>query len=242
MTAILNRTVFGVAVYRWAVLAAIGITLLIVSVIVRRQLDLEWNVESLRRFVEGLGFWGPLAYMAILTLRFVVLIPTSILLLAAGVLFGPAYGTLYAGLGLLGSGMWKYGLATVVGRDVLLAQLPDRIARWVKRTAERKMSVWALGGACAYPFFPKQFFQFAAILSGMSLIAYVIAIVAGSFIQAAIFAYVGEAIYSGTGLVSATIALLSLLIIPMIVPPWRRWIMAPIAEPIATEPSKETSK
>ena len=239
MIIMLHKKLLGVAVFRWAILGAIGLTLLAASFIVRDRLDLEWTVESLRRFVQGLGYWGPLAYIAILTLRFIVLIPTSILLLAAGILFGPVYGTLYAGIGLLGSGMWKYGLASIVGRDVLLAQLPERLQRWTRQVAEQKMSVWALAGVCAYPFFPKQLFQFAAILSGMGLFAYVIAITGGGFIQAAIFASVGEAIYSGAGLATTTGLFLAVLLIPLIVPPWRRWMLTPITVSRHTDTSEE---
>lgn len=240
MNEILARKIFGVALFRWAILGAIGLALLAASFVVRERLNLEWNVESLRRFVQSLGFWGPLAYIAILTLRFIVLIPTSILLLAAGIMFGPVYGTLYAGIGLFGSGMWKYGIASIVGRDVMLAQLPERLQQWVRRVAEQKMSAWALAGVCAYPFFPKQIFQFAAILSGMSLIVYVAAITIGGFVQAAIFASVGEAIYSGAGLATATGLFVAALIIPLIVPSWRRWMLAPITATRAIDAPKET--
>ena len=235
MTGILHHKIFGVAVFRWAILGAIGLILVAASFVVRERLDLQWDVESLRRFVQSLEFWGPLAYIAILTLRFIILIPTSILLLAAGILFGPVYGTLYAGIGLFGSGMWKYGLASIVGRDVILGQLPERLRRWVRRVAEQKMGVWALAGVCAYPFFPKQVFQFAAILSGMTLIAYITAIIVGSFIQAAIFANVGEALYSGAGLATATGLFAAVLVIPLIVPSWRRRMLAPITAARSTD-------
>lgn len=240
MKEILARKIFGVALFRWATLGAIGLTLLAASFVIRERLDLEWNVESLRRFVDSLGFWGPLAYIAILTLRFIVLIPTSILLLAAGIMFGPAYGTLYAGIGLFGSGMWKYGLASIVGRDVMLAQLPERLQQWVRRVAEQKMSAWALAGVCAYPFFPKQIFQFAAILSGMSVVAYITAITVGGFIQAAIFANIGGAIYSGAGLATATGLFTAAIIIPLVVPSWRRWMLAPITATRAIDAPQET--
>ena len=239
MNAVFNRSILGVPVFRWAILAGIGLGLFAASILVRGQLDLEWNVDSLRRFVKNLGFWGPLAYITIFTLRFIVLIPTSILLLAAGIMFGPFYGTLYAGLGLLGSGLWKYALASIVGRDFILTRLPDRVRHWVQRMAGQKISIWALAGVCAYPFFPKQFFQFAAILSGMSLAAYIIAIVIGSFIQAAIFANIGQAIYSGAGLASATAIFVIVLIIPLAIPSWRRWILAPINPVLPTDIEKD---
>jgi uncharacterized membrane protein YdjX (TVP38/TMEM64 family) len=237
----LSRSVFGLTLLRWIVLVAIGIGLLSISIVVRNQLDIEWSVQSLRDFVQTLGIWGPLAYVGILTFRFVFLIPTGLLLLAAGIMFGPVQGTLYAGLGMTGSGLLKYGFTLIIGRDVVLHQLPPRLQSWVEEIATRKMSFWALGGVCAYPFFPKHVFQFAAILSGMSFLAYVSAVIVGSFVRAAIFSNVGESIYSGAGLIATTSILLAGLILPMCVPSWRRWMLAPLSSTHSSNPSAEIS-
>jgi len=48
---VLRRNLFGVPVYRWAILVAVGIGLLGLSVVIRTQLEIEWSVESLREFV-----------------------------------------------------------------------------------------------------------------------------------------------------------------------------------------------
>ncbi len=228
MRSLLQTSFLGVPVYRWMVLGAIGLALLVLSVLIRGHLDIDWSVESLRTFVQSLGVWGPLAYIGILTFRFVFLIPTGLLLLASGIMFGPVYGTLYAGLGMFGSGLLKYGAVQILGRDVMLDKLPARLQAWVKDMARRKMSAWALVGVCAYPFFPKHVFQFAAILSGMRLRIYAPAVLMGSFVRAAIFANVGEAIYSGSGLIAATAILIAGLVLPMCVPPWRRWMLGPL--------------
>lgn len=232
----LVRKVFGVPLYRWLLLIAIWGGLVLLSFQIRGRLNIEWSLESLRAFVEGLGVWGPIAYIAILVFRFVVLIPTGLLLLAGGVIFGPVYGTLYAGLGMFGSGMLKYAFAVIVGRDAILGTLPPRLQNWVRELAKGRMSAYALGGVCAYPFFPKHIFQFAAILSGMGLATYIVAILVGSFIQAFLFANLGEAIYSGAGLVVASGLLIAGLVLPMLVPSWRRWMLAPLRKP----PSQET--
>ncbi|MEM7766063.1 MAG: VTT domain-containing protein [Pseudomonadota bacterium] len=231
----LVRKVFGVPVYRWLLLAGVWLGLVFVSFHIRAQLDIEWSLESLRAFVTALGFWGPLTYIGILTFRFLFLIPTGLLLLAGGVLFGPIFGTMYAGLGMFFSGLLKYAFATIVGRDAILGGLPPRLQTWVREMAKGRMSAWALAGVCAYPFFPKHIFQFAAILSGMGLLTYICAVLAGSFARAFLFANVGEALYSGAGLALATGLLLAGLVLPMAVPSWRRWMLAPLKSPEAKE-------
>lgn len=224
----LKRSLLGISLSRWLILAGVAVALVVLSLIIRGQLNIEWSIASLRAFVDGLGVWGPLAYIGILTFRFLFLIPSGLLLLVAGIIFGPVYGTLYAGLGLTGSALTKYCFSAIVGRDALLKQLPPKVRNWITMIATKKMSVWALAGVCAYPFFPKHVFQFAAILSGMRLVAYIPAVVAGGFIQGAIFANMGAAIYSGAGLMLASGIFLAGLILPMCVPNWRRWMLAPL--------------
>lgn len=237
----LKRNLFGVPIYRWFILAGISLGLLALSILIRGRLDIDWNIESLRGFVKNLGMWGPLAFIGILTFRFIFLIPTGLLLLVAGIVFGPVYGTLYAGLGMTGSGLLKYGFTIIIGRDAVLKRLPPSLQIWVLSIATQRMSIWALGGVCSYPLFPKHVFQFAAILSGMNLSAYVTAIVAGGFMRAAIFSNVGEAIYSGTGLVIATSLLVAGLVLPMCVPSWRRWMLAPLISNYSKKPQMERS-
>lgn len=228
-------TVFGVPVYRWLALAGVGAVLVLLSLFIRDRLDIKWSLESLRAFVLGLGFWGPLAYMGILTFRFLFLIPTGLLLLAGGILFGPLYGTLYAGLGIFGSGILKYGFVAIIGQDKILTRLPLRLQAWMQTLAQGRMSAWALFGVCAYPFFPKHVFQYAAILSGMGLSSYIVAVLAGGFVQAFLFAILGDAIYSGAGIALSASLLIAGVILPLAVPSWRRWMLAPLTSKSAKE-------
>ena len=222
----LARLIFGIPVYRWMLLVVAALTLVGLSIIIRGQLNIEWSVASLRAFVDRLGAWGPVAFIGILAFRFLFLVPTSLLLLAAGLLFGAMFGTLYAGIGLFLSGMVKYAIALTVGRNALLKQLPDRLSNWVTALARRNLSAWALAGLCAYPFMPKHAFQIAAILSGMRISSYALAVLAGGFLQAAVFAFIGEAIFSQSGLITATAVMLAALLLPLLVPSWRRWLIA----------------
>lgn len=221
-------TLFGVSASRWLVLGVLGLGLVALSVLIRTQLEIAWDVQSLRAFVEGLGLWGPLAFIGILTFRFVFLVPTELLLLAGGIVFGPVEGTLYAGLGITESGLLKYGFVSIIGRDFVLRQLPLKAQNWALQIATRKMSALGLAGVCAYPFFPKHVFQLAAILSGMGFTIYMIAVFAGGLIRAAIFSNVGEAIYGGTGLMVTTGILAGSVALPLCIPPWRRWLLAPL--------------
>lgn len=49
-------------------------------------------LDTLTLYLEGLGIWGPLAYLAIYSVRGLVFFPASLLTITAGALFGPLQG------------------------------------------------------------------------------------------------------------------------------------------------------
>jgi uncharacterized membrane protein YdjX (TVP38/TMEM64 family) len=86
--------------------------------------------HALRQFVMGLGLAGPLAIVALMMLAILVSpIPSAPIALAAGALYGHAWGTGYIALGAELGALAAFGLARLLGRDVLQrwlgARLPD---------------------------------------------------------------------------------------------------------------------
>jgi uncharacterized membrane protein YdjX (TVP38/TMEM64 family) len=57
------------------------------------------HLQAFTEWVDGLGLWGPLVFIAGYAVATVALVPGSILTLAAGVIFGLAKGTLYVFVG-----------------------------------------------------------------------------------------------------------------------------------------------
>lgn len=224
----LNERVFGVPLMRWLALLVMVTGLILLSVLIRDRLDIEWSIESVRSFVADLGAWSAVAYMAILSFRFLFLVPSSLLLIAGGILFGPVFGTVYAGLGLWVSGLIKFVFVSIVGRDVLLSQLPVQLRNRVVASAQSRMSGWLLIAIGAYPFFPKHVFQLGAILSGMKFYTFAAAVLVGSVCRAAIFCFIGQAIYAGTHLQWIGGSLLLIITVPLIVPSWRQWLLSPV--------------
>lgn len=220
-----RREFLGIAGPRWALLGVVALVALGLSLAVRQQLDLEWSVESLRALVGRAGIWAPFVYVGILSFRFAVLVPSSILLTAAGLCFGAGPGTVYATLGLTISGLLKFAVASIAGRDFLLRQLPEKW-RPVSAVGDRRSTAGGLALICAYPFGPKHVFQIAAILSGMSLWKYMLAVASGAKFRAGAFAYLGEAMATGQGIFAVSGALLVVGAIPLLVPSWRAWLFS----------------
>lgn len=78
------------------------------------------SAEDIRRWVVGFGVWAPLIYVAVYTIRPLLLFPTLLLNLSAGVLFGPWWGILFLLLGGFGCASFCYLLGRFGGGCWLL--------------------------------------------------------------------------------------------------------------------------
>ncbi len=110
---------------RWALLAAAVLVFAIAAPLLGDALP------RLFAWVEGLGAWGPIAYIAIYTVSTVLVVPGSIITLAGGALFGLAEGTAWVFTGaMLGS-----GAAFLIGRYLARHAVEERIARYERFAA-----------------------------------------------------------------------------------------------------------
>lgn len=78
------------------------------------------SAEDIRHWVAGFGTWAPLMYVLIYTFRPVLLFPTLLLNLSAGILFGPWWGIVFLLLGGLGCANFCYLLGRFGGGSWLL--------------------------------------------------------------------------------------------------------------------------
>ncbi len=85
----------------------------IVAVLVSAKLfGLGERLVFLREWIEGLGAWGPVAFLALYVVAVVAAIPGSAITVAAGALFGSVLGTILVSIGsTVGA-----GLSFLIGR------------------------------------------------------------------------------------------------------------------------------
>lgn len=82
-------------------------------------------------WVEGLGAWGPIAYMALYITATVLVVPGALVTLAGGAIFGLAEGTAYVFIGaFIGS-----GAAFLIGRYLARHAVEERIAGYERFAA-----------------------------------------------------------------------------------------------------------
>ncbi len=109
-------------------------------------LALLQDEAALEEFIIRLGWWGPLALIALNALQIVVApIPGYAAQFAAGYLFGPWWGGLWGSLGLLTGAMLAMMLARLYGRPLVEWALgAERLARWESVTHSESVLVWFL--------------------------------------------------------------------------------------------------
>ena len=86
----------------------------------RARLGVEFSLEGLERlraWILGLGWRGPLAFTLLVTFRGFLFIPSHVVLILGGVVYGPLGGTAWGALGLILSALLQFGAARVLGDD-----------------------------------------------------------------------------------------------------------------------------
>lgn len=106
-------------------------------IVLARTLPLEEGAAALRRWVEGLGAWGPVAFGAIYAAATVAFVPAALLTLAAGAIFG------------LGAGFATVSLASTAGAGLAFLIGRHLARKRVERMAASNRSFGAIDGAIA---------------------------------------------------------------------------------------------
>jgi uncharacterized membrane protein YdjX (TVP38/TMEM64 family) len=112
-----------------------GVALVVVVALVRFGPQLWGMVQdeaALEAWVRGLGWLGPLALVALNALQIVIApIPGYVVQIAAGFLFGPVWGGVWASIGLLLGASAAFWLARLYGRPLVGRLVGDeRLAEW----------------------------------------------------------------------------------------------------------------
>jgi uncharacterized membrane protein YdjX (TVP38/TMEM64 family) len=189
----------------------------------RSALGLELDPEVLRRQVVALGPLAPVLFVAALSLRFVLLIPSAVLLTVGGACFGVTLGTLYGALGITLMGLLQFAFVQLAGAEALRARVPLRFARALL-LARSWRGATTLAVVSAYPVGPQTPAQVAAALAGMSLLTFVASVGAGATLRAGLFSWFGSALLEGERVLLAGGLIAGFAAFPFLHPRSRRWI------------------
>ena len=163
------------------------------------------TVPEIQAFVRGMGAWGPAMFMLLYAIGPAFLVPGLPFDLAAGILFGPLWGTVYALVGATLGAAVAFLAARTVGRDWTEEKLSGPLKR-MKQGVEK--GGWEFVAFMRLvPVVPFNLLNYALGLTRIRLVPYALASFVFMAPSTAVYVYAGWAggeALAGKGTVAET--------------------------------------
>lgn len=207
------------------------VALLVLAVVVgrwvRNSIGVEFSSDSIQEWVAGLGWMAPASFVALVSFRHFLLLPSALVLSAGGVCFGATYGALLGATGVAISGLGQFGIVRGVRPEFALSRMGQPIRRF-SEIIERAGG-WIVALATAHPASPMTAFHWGAGLTTMPVLIFAIALSLGAVTRSFAYAFFGSTLldpgsprFYVAGLVLVTASLL-----PLAHPGIRRRLLSP---------------
>ncbi len=210
---------------------AVKIILLLVAVIaiasfMRSTFDIELNPAKLRDWVLGIGPAAAVVCILLVMFRLFVGLPSHVALLIPGLCFGATLGTVYATIGLLGSGIMVFLIARYSGRDLIEARTSERYMALMQNMTGVSGAV-ALTALMAYPLTPLLPTQTVIGMTPMRFAIYLVTIFFAAVIRSACYSFFGDSLVSGAAqpILQASALMVLVIGVPLLIPKSRAWLM-----------------
>jgi uncharacterized membrane protein YdjX (TVP38/TMEM64 family) len=207
--------------------ASARILVLVVSFVLggqwlRTELGLHPSVDAVRAWAESLGWRAPAAFLGLVIVRQVILLPAVVLLTAGGFIFGGLLGTMLGGTGIIVSGFANFALARRLGDVMVPGEWRPRLRRLTARGSAPVM-IFA-GLATMHPVGPLLAAHWTAGCSTIATSTFLLVIVPASYARAAALATFGSTLTEWGSPVSLALAavLVAVVVIPLAIPSVRR--------------------
>ncbi len=137
------------------------------------------SVDEVRVWTLGFGVWAPLMYLGVYTFRPLLMFPTLLLNLSAGLLFGPWWGIVFVLLGGLGCAIFCYLWGRFGGGQWLLRNYGGSIGAKVQDYLGGRQSFIRMLWLRTVPIFPYDPVSILAGSVGVPIKTYISATVLG---------------------------------------------------------------
>jgi uncharacterized membrane protein YdjX (TVP38/TMEM64 family)/rhodanese-related sulfurtransferase/sulfur relay (sulfurtransferase) complex TusBCD TusD component (DsrE family) len=180
----------------------------------------QLNVAALESWVKNAGALGPLLYIALYASATVLFLPGSLLTLAGGALFGPAWGTLYSLTGATLGATLAFLIARYLAQDWVRQRTGGILKKLLDGVDAEGWKFVAF--VRLVPLFPFNLLNYALGLTRIGLVAYIGASFVFMFPGALAYTYLGyagrEAVAGGEGLIQKGLLALALLALVAFLP------------------------
>lgn len=179
---------------RWALIAVLaGAGAVVAAVVVLGAPD----VTAAQHLVQAAGIWAPALFVLVQVVATVGPVPRTVFTVAAGVLFGSAYGVLIAVAATTGAAVVAFWLVRR-GTARLTARWADRPAmRWLRMRLERR-GLLAVVSLRLLPMVPFPVLNYASGASGVRFWPYLLGTVLGVLPGTAAVVVLSDAVVGGS--------------------------------------------
>ena len=191
----------------------------------RLSIGLEWSAESIQQTVRRLGLLAPLGFLALVTVRQTLALPSVLVLTSAGLLFGASSGALLGAVGITLNAVFLFVTARLMGRDWVLPRIHERFPDFEQRaTAAGPLLIAFMTG---HPMGVLTPFYFAAGVTGISLGVFLLAVFPAALLRAVCYALLGATLLEpgSTRFWLASGLLLIVALAPLLHPALRRRLL-----------------
>lgn len=135
------------------------------------------SLENLQGFIDGLGAWGPVAFLVVSMASVIFpVVPGGLLVVAGPVLFGPVEGTVYNYLAVCAGSLLNFTIARHLGLDLIermfSAKAVEKALGWTRSPHFTRLFATAI----ALPVAPDDLLCYLAGTTRMTWRAYVLII------------------------------------------------------------------
>jgi uncharacterized membrane protein YdjX (TVP38/TMEM64 family) len=209
--------------------APLGLVLFVVAAFLvgraaRASMGIEYTPESVRAFVAGLGIKAPLIYLAMVSFRQFLFLPSIVVLTGGGLVFGAALGGALGALGILLSATLGFCTTRYLGRDWVQRYLGAKYREFEQRMERAGLAF--VGLMTAHPMGVMTPFHWGAGLTAIPLLPFLAVIAATALLRAFAYAFFGATFLEPGGRVYVAMAVLGVVsLAPLLHPELRRRIL-----------------
>jgi uncharacterized membrane protein YdjX (TVP38/TMEM64 family) len=198
---------FGIFLALVAVTAAVAL--------MRIHGNVPMTPDGVRDAIRSWGSMAPLIFAGAFVFRPFIFFPSTLLFLAGGLAFGAGWGTFYAAVGGTLGAMIGFLIARILGYEFVRAQLGDRLP-------DVQHKPWGVGAVFLLnliPVAPMTIINYGAGLSGMDLVPFTAAVIAGLTPRAFAYSFFGSSLLHvrSKEFAWAVALLVALLLVPLYV-------------------------
>ncbi len=193
----------------------------------QEELGISFTVEGLedfRRWVQGLGWWGPAVFVVLVVFRLFIGLSSHLIMILGGLAFGVVGGILWGSIGLVLSALVLFYLARMLGAEWVHRRFGDQYRLMLERI--RRVGALAIFAITAHPVGLLTPAHLAAGLVDLKLRHFAAAVSLAAPIRAAPYALLGTAVLDMTLEQSLLIGggLLLVFFVPLFIPQVRLWV------------------